>query len=131
MSAAALVRLGATGPALRFLDWVLGILDEMEPPALLRPVYTVTGGNLGPEGEIAELPGYLGSRPVRSVTPRHNSFSGRLRPVADRVALLARGRHCHPSTGRRCRRWSPVGQAGVRRTTASGNTQCQHHVHLR
>ncbi|NLG44070.1 MAG: trehalose-phosphatase, partial [Phycisphaerae bacterium] len=65
MSAAALVRLGATGPALRFLDWVLGILDEMEPPALLRPVYTVTGGNLGPEGEIAELPGYLGSRPVR------------------------------------------------------------------
>jgi len=90
MSAAALVRLGATGPALRFLDWVLGILDEMEPPALLRPVYTVTGGNLGPEGEIAELPGYLGSRPVRV----GNAAAQQLQldvfgPVADLVALLA------------------------------------------
>ncbi|MEW6250808.1 MAG: trehalose-phosphatase [Planctomycetota bacterium] len=65
MAAAALLRLGATGPALRFLDWMLGILDRAEPPAMLSPVYTVTGGHLGPEGEIGNLAGYRGSRPVR------------------------------------------------------------------
>jgi trehalose 6-phosphate phosphatase len=90
MSAAALTRLGLTGPALRLLDWVLGILDQTDPPALLRPVYSVTGAYLGPEGEITELAGYRGSRPVRV----GNAAAQQLQldifgPVADLLALLA------------------------------------------
>jgi trehalose 6-phosphate phosphatase len=90
MSAAALLRLGMTGPALRFLDWVLSILDQTDPPALLRPVYSVTGAYLGPEGEITELAGYRGSRPVRV----GNAAAQQLQldvfgPVVELVALLA------------------------------------------
>ncbi len=65
MAAAALVRLGAVAPAMKFLDWVLGVLERCESPDRLRPVYTVSGGHLAPEAEISGLAGYLGSRPVR------------------------------------------------------------------
>src|SRR5580658_3275379 len=65
MAAAALARLGASGPAIKLLDWILGILEGCEPGTLMRPVYTVTGGHLGTEAVIAELAGYRGSRPVR------------------------------------------------------------------
>lgn len=65
LAAASLVRLGNTGQAMRLLDWILAILDGGQPPERLRPIYTVTGGELGGEGEISELPGYAGSRPVR------------------------------------------------------------------
>ena len=90
MAAAALVRLGATGPAMKYLDWVLGILDHCEPPALLCPVYTVTGGHLGPEADISELAGYRGSRPVRV----GNAAAQQIQldvfgPITDLVALLA------------------------------------------
>ncbi len=90
MSAISLVRLGATGPALKLLDWVLGILDQSEPGALFCPVYTVTGGHLGSEGEIAELAGYRGSRPVRV----GNGAAQQVQldvfgPIADLVATLA------------------------------------------
>jgi trehalose-phosphatase len=64
-SASALVKLGSIGEAIRYLDWVLGILDRDFAPERLRPVYTVTGGDLPPEAEVSELPGYRGSRPVR------------------------------------------------------------------
>jgi trehalose 6-phosphate phosphatase len=90
MAASALARLGMTGPALKFLDWVLGILDQTEPPALLRPVYTVTGGHLGSEGEIGELAGYRGSRPVRVGNAAAQQIQlDVLGPIADLVALLA------------------------------------------
>ena len=90
MSAAALVRLGATGPAMKLLDWLLGILDQCGPTSLLCPVYTVTGGHLGAEGEIAELAGYRGSRPVRV----GNAAAQQVQldvfgPIVDLVALLA------------------------------------------
>lgn len=90
MAATALVRLGATGPAMRLLDWLLGILEDSEPGTLVRPVYTISGGRLGPEGEIAELPGYLGSRPVRV----GNAAAQQVQldvfgPVADLLAVLA------------------------------------------
>ncbi len=90
MAAAALVRLGANGPAMKLLDWLLGILEQCEPPVLLRPVYTVNGGRLGPEGEIGELPGYLGSRPVRV----GNAAAQQVQldvfgPIADLLSLLA------------------------------------------
>jgi len=65
LSAAALVRLGAAEEAVAFLDWMLDVVDRAGSPETLAPVYTVTGGHLGPEGEIGELAGYCGSRPVR------------------------------------------------------------------
>jgi len=91
MAAAALARLGAPGPAMKLLDWILGILENAEPNALIRPVYTVTGGQLGPEGVIAELAGYRGSRPVRigNVAALQIQLDV-LGPIADLVALLAR-----------------------------------------
>jgi len=90
MGASALAQLGATGPAIKFLDWVLGILDELEPASLIRPVYTVTGGHLGPEGEIAELAGYRGSRPVRVGNLAAQQVQLDLfGPIADLVARLA------------------------------------------
>lgn len=90
MSASALVRLGVNGPALKYLDWVLEILDRNEPPTLLRPVYTVTGGDVGSEAEIGQLAGYRGSRPVRV----GNAAAQQVQldvfgPVADLVAELA------------------------------------------
>lgn len=66
MSAAALVDLGSHHEAFDFLGWVLGILDDLDQaPERLRPLYTVLGRELSPEGEIAQLAGYGGSRPVR------------------------------------------------------------------
>ncbi|MEM7168080.1 MAG: trehalose-phosphatase [Planctomycetota bacterium] len=65
MSAEALVELGVSSEAMQFLDWVLNVLDDCVAPEQLRPVYTLAGNELGTEGEIAELSGYRGSRPVR------------------------------------------------------------------
>jgi trehalose 6-phosphate phosphatase len=90
MSAAALVRVGATDPALKFLDWLLGILDQQAPGALIRPVYSVSGGHLGPEGEISELSGYRGSRPVRIGNRAAQQIQlDVFGPVADLLARLA------------------------------------------
>jgi trehalose 6-phosphate phosphatase len=68
----------------------LGILDGAEPSSLIRPVYTVTGGHLGPEGIIAELAGYRGSRPVRiGNMAAHQVQLDVLGPIAELIALLA------------------------------------------
>lgn len=89
LSAAALVRLGVTGPGMRFLDWLLGILENSES-GMLRPVYTLTGGYLGPEAEISEMAGYLGSRPVRVGNAAGQQIQlDVLGPIADLLALLA------------------------------------------
>ncbi|MGC9260701.1 MAG: trehalose-phosphatase [Phycisphaerae bacterium] len=91
MAATALVRLGASGPAMKFLDWVLAILERSEANSLIRPVYTVTGGHLGSEGVIAELAGYLGSRPVRVGNAAAQQVQlDVLGPVAELIALLAK-----------------------------------------
>lgn len=89
LSAAALVRLGSRGEAMHYLDWVLDVLDETPSPERLRPLYTVTRQELGPEAEIAELRGYRASRPVRV----GNSAAQQVQldvfgPVVDLVALL-------------------------------------------
>lgn len=60
-----LVRLGSRAEAMAFLDWMLQLLETRNDPERLAPVYNVTGRHLGPEAEIAQLPGYGGSRPVR------------------------------------------------------------------
>ncbi|MEO0513279.1 MAG: trehalose-phosphatase [Planctomycetota bacterium] len=65
ISVEALVKLGSTEEALKYLDWLLGVLDRADAPERLRPLYTVAGGELGFEGELGDLPGYAGSRPVR------------------------------------------------------------------
>lgn len=65
MTATALARLGALETGTRLIDWLLGILDRDGAPESFRPVYTVTGGHLGVEAEIRELPGYRASRPIR------------------------------------------------------------------
>jgi trehalose-phosphatase len=90
LSAAALVRLGSLSEAMAYLDWVLGVVDKTDSPERLRPLYTVNGHSLGPEAEIADLPGYRGSRPVRvgnsaAVQVQLDVFG----PIADLVALLA------------------------------------------
>jgi trehalose-phosphatase len=65
LASSALVRLGSPREALGFLDWLLNVVDRCESPSRLAPIYTVAGHDLGPEGEIGELAGYAGSRPVR------------------------------------------------------------------
>jgi len=65
MAASALVKLGSQSEAMKFLDWVLGVVDECVSPERLHPLYAVNGHTLGPEAEIAQLPGYRASRPVR------------------------------------------------------------------
>lgn len=60
----ALIRLGDTEDAGRFLDWLAErLLDSMSVG--LRPLYGVGGELLLAEGDLAHLVGYLGSRPVR------------------------------------------------------------------
>ncbi len=65
ISCDALVRLGSSAEAIGLLDWTLGVLDRISAPERLAPLYTVSGAELGPEAELAELSGYMGSRPVR------------------------------------------------------------------
>jgi trehalose 6-phosphate phosphatase len=90
MAASALARLGATGPAIKLLDWMAGILEDCEPGTLICPVYTVTGGHLGTEGVVAELAGYRGSRPVRvGNMAAHQVQLDVLGPVAELLSLLA------------------------------------------
>jgi trehalose 6-phosphate phosphatase len=89
LSAASLVRLGSIREAMQFLDWVLGVLDVCESPERLRPLYSVTGGQLGSEAEIGELAGYCGSRPVRIGNgAAHQVQLDVFGPIVELVALL-------------------------------------------
>ncbi|MCC6425915.1 MAG: glycoside hydrolase family 15 protein [Phycisphaerales bacterium] len=65
MSAASLTRIGNTGMAMKLLDWLITLVEHIDSPERLRPVYTVSGGHLPPEADITELSGYGGSKPVR------------------------------------------------------------------
>jgi HAD superfamily hydrolase (TIGR01484 family) len=90
MSAAALARLGSIGHALKYLDWLGGILEDIDSPERLRPLYTVRAQELGPEGEISGLSGYGDSRPVRvgngaAQQVQLDVFGA----VADLIAILA------------------------------------------
>jgi GH15 family glucan-1,4-alpha-glucosidase len=90
LAATALVRLGNTGHAMRLLDWLLSVVDSCESPDRLRPIYTVSGAELGAEAEIGELSGYAASRPVRV----GNAAAQQVQldvfgPITDLIALLA------------------------------------------
>lgn len=65
LSVQALVSLGSTTEADAFLDWVHRVVESLPGPELLRPLYTLRGGDLRPEEVIDSLSGYAGSRPVR------------------------------------------------------------------
>jgi len=90
MAASSLVRLGSLDEAMHFLDWVLGVVDNLDSPERLRPLYTVRGSDLGSEGEISELAGYCGSRPVRvgNLASRQVQLDV-FGPIVELVALLA------------------------------------------
>jgi trehalose 6-phosphate phosphatase len=90
LTAAALVRLGNTGTAMKLLDWLNQVVFAAESPDRLRPIYAVSGRELGPEAEIGDLGGYGGSRPVRI----GNGAASQVQldvfgPIVDLVALLA------------------------------------------
>ena len=93
LSATALARLNSHAEGMAFLDWVLNLLETRSDPERLAPLYNVTGRHLPPEAEIAELPGYGGSRPVRV----GNAADGQVQldvfgPVVDLVhCLVERG----------------------------------------
>lgn len=90
MSAGALVRLGCTGPALRYLDWLTAILEDLPETERLLPVYTVLGAELGQEGDVSEMPGYGDSRPVRVGNgAAHQAQLDVFGSVADLIAQLA------------------------------------------
>ena len=93
LSATALARLNSHAEGMAYLDWVLQILETRSDPERLAPLYNVTGRHLPPEAEIADLPGYGSSRPVRV----GNAADGQVQldvfgPVVDLVhVLLERG----------------------------------------
>ena len=90
VAAAALLRLGNTGHALKLLDWILAVVDACETPDRLRPIYTVTGRHLPPEAELSNLSGYGGSRPVRISNAAANQVQlDVFGPIVDLVAMLA------------------------------------------
>lgn len=89
LAAAALTRLGNTGGAIRLLDWLVGVVERIESPDRLRPIYTVGGGNLGSEAELTEVAGYADSKPVRiSNAAAHQTQLDIFGPIVDLVALL-------------------------------------------
>jgi trehalose-phosphatase len=102
LSAAALVRLGNTGVAMKLLDWLIGVVFAAETPDRLRPIYEITGRELGTEAEIGELAGYGNSRPVRI----GNAAGSQVQldvfgPIVDLVAMLAeRGAPVTPESWR-------------------------------
>lgn len=61
----ALLRLGFTSEAGRFMDWLNARCHELNPDGSLQPLYRIDGGHEIPEEELPHLEGYLSSRPVR------------------------------------------------------------------
>jgi trehalose-phosphatase len=124
LACSALLRLGNTGTALRFLDWLAAVVDRCESPDRLRPVYTLTGADLGPEGEVGELPGYGGSRPVRV----GNAAAQQVQldvfgPIVDLIAPST-GRRSRPSIGGWFVPWFPQWKRGGKsQTTGFGNCE--------
>jgi len=89
-AAASLVRLGNTGHALKFLDWMLEVVDRCETPDRLQPIYTLTGSHLPPEGDLGHLAGFAQSRPVRIGNAASNQVQlDVFGPIVHLVAMLA------------------------------------------
>ncbi len=61
----ALLRLGFTSEAGRFMDWLNARCHELKADGSLQPLYRIDGGHEIPEEELPHLEGHLSSRPVR------------------------------------------------------------------
>ena len=89
-AAASLVRLGNTGHAMKFLDWMLEVVDRCETPDRLHPIYTLSGNHLPPEAELGHLAGFGLSRPVRIGNAAANQVQlDVFGPIVNLVAMLA------------------------------------------
>ena len=92
LSSSALVRLGSNEESVRFLDWLLGVVDKLPAPDRLNPIYTVSGDDLPAEAEIRELPGYAASRPVRVGNAANKQVQlDVFGPIVELVSLLLHG----------------------------------------
>src|SRR5262245_15583699 len=60
-----LMRLGYTGEAAAFMNWVMARVDELEPDGSLKIMYGLDGRHALPEETLPQLEGYMGSGPVR------------------------------------------------------------------
>lgn len=90
LAAAALVRLGTHGQAMKLLDWLLAVVDTLDSPERLRPIYTVSARGLPAEEELAHVPGYRLSTPVRTGNAAdHQVQMDVFGPIVDLVWLLA------------------------------------------
>jgi len=65
LSASALLRLSAISPAMRLMDWLLGIMAESNSDEFLAPLYSIIGSKVPSEAIVLEAIGYRGSRPIR------------------------------------------------------------------
>jgi trehalose-phosphatase len=93
MTAKALVSLGSTAEAEKFLSWLHGVLGTLPGPELLHPLYTIAGTTLPAEAVIDTLPGYAGSRPVRVGNLANQQVQlDVFGPVVDLVAALSEAR---------------------------------------
>uniref|UniRef100_UPI0004C2F7D1 glycoside hydrolase family 15 protein n=1 Tax=Allokutzneria albata TaxID=211114 RepID=UPI0004C2F7D1 len=98
LSAQALVRLGSTAEAEKYLSWVHGVLATLPGPERLHPLYTLHGTHLGPEAVIDTQPDH-GIWEERAA-PRHRVYSKVMCWVTlDRAIKLAEayGRPADPS----------------------------------
>lgn len=90
MAATALLRLGSSFEAMRLAEWLVGVIDRLESPERLRPLYGVGGEDLPPEAQINELGGYADSRPVRvSNAAAHQVQLDVFGPIADMLATMS------------------------------------------
>jgi trehalose-phosphatase len=93
MTARALVSVGSTVEAEKFLGWLHGVLGTLPGPELLHPLYTIAGTTLPAEAVIDTLPGYAGSRPVRVGNLANQQVQlDVFGPVVDLVAALSEAR---------------------------------------
>ncbi|NDJ63228.1 MAG: glycoside hydrolase family 15 protein [Chloroflexi bacterium] len=70
----ALIRLGFTGEATAFMDWLDERLHEQDPDEPLQPLYGIDGRHKITEEALSHLSGYRGSRPVRIGNGAYNQF---------------------------------------------------------
>lgn len=90
LASQALLRLGNTGMPMKQLDWLCALVDQLDSPSQIRPIYSLTGHELGSEASLTQFPGYLGSSPVRlGNAAAHQVQLDVFGPIVDTVAKLA------------------------------------------
>jgi GH15 family glucan-1,4-alpha-glucosidase len=60
-----LIRVGLTGEAKAFIDWLVQRVADSSDRSRLQTIYGIDGRTTLPERELANFEGYMGSRPVR------------------------------------------------------------------